>query len=397
MGIVADYINISENNNSDHNKKRELFPLFQFLVDLFSYIYLRIRQFILFVFAFFKFIFDKISELKSFLIRHMFWGRGSFYRTAPHILIFAITVIIAATGISSRLGIEAANSSIEIGSNIVGQKDIIYQSGTVESLSAIDENQSDFEVYKYVVESGDTLSSIAKLYNKNINTLVWANNLSNANAILKVGQVLRIPAIDGAYYKVKKGDTLQSIAKFTKANEIDIWDLNSNVIDYDNPVLTVGMELFIPNGVIPTPTRTRFSSWTSSRVSTGLNVPSGTYVHPLLHCSGWTWSRGFSAVHGGADMAKHGGCWINSIANGYVKKAGYGGWGHTVIIDHGNGLVSIYGHGNGRYAVKAGDYVKAGQDVMYMGNSGYSFGTHLHLEIQLGGRKINPESVVKLR
>lgn len=400
MGIAPDYANV----NNDYTKPRKGFVVFEFFKDFFSYVSWRTRQLALFILAFFKLIIDAFTGIKSLLVRRMFWGRGSFYRTAFHVFVFTTTLIIALSGISSRLNIMAESAgTLALNDNIIGRKDIIYQSGTAESLSIIDENQADFEVYKYVVQKDDTLSSIAKLYSKNINTLVWANSLSNANATLKVGQVLRIPAIDGAYYTVKKNDTLEKIAKYTNSNAIDIWDLNSKVIDYDNPVLAEGMELFVPNGVIPTPppviaakktTTTKSSGGTSSP---GLTVPSGTYVHPLLHCSGWSWSRGYSGSHGGADMAKSGGCWINSIGNGYVKKAGYGGWGFTTIIDHGNGLVSIYGHGTGRYAVKQGDYVKAGQDIMYMGNSGYSFGTHLHFELQLNGKKVNPESVVKLR
>lgn len=394
MSIAPDYAGVKK----IYTKPRKSFVLVEFGKDLSGYFFWRIRQFLVVVFALFKLIFDAFSGVKSFLVRRMFWGRGSFYRTAFHIFVFTITLAIALTGISSRLNILAeSNGSLGLNENILGRKDIIYQSGTAEALSIIDEKQADYEVYKYIVQKTDTLSSIAKLYNKNVNTLVWANNLGNINAVLKVGQVLRIPAIDGAFYTVKKGDSLDKIAKFTKSNAIDIWDLNSNIIDYENPVLAEGTELFIPNGIIPTPPPVVKKATIGGSTSKGLVVPSGTFVHPLLHCSGWSWSRGYSGSHGGADMAKAGGCWINSIANGYVTKAGWGGWGFTTIVDHGNGLVSIYGHGTGKYAVKAGDYVKAGQDLMYMGNSGYSFGTHLHIEMHLNGRKVNPESYVRMR
>lgn len=385
-----------EDSNDRRDIKSSLVLLF--FKDFFTYIKDRSRQIIFFLLAFFILIFEGFDSSKDWVVRRMFWGRGSFYRTSFHILIFSLTLMIVITGVSSRLNISAQTNGLVLSDSIIGRKDLIYQAGTAETLSVISENEADFEVYKYIVQQGDTLSSIAKIYSKNINTLVWANNLSNSNAVLKVGQVLRIPAIDGVYYKVKKGDTLEKIAKSTNSNSVDIWDLNSNIIDYDNPILAEGMELFVPGGTMPTtPPPPRTASSSGSRPSGGMAVPSGTYVHPLLHCSGWSWSRGFSAYHGGVDMAKAGGCWINSIGNGYVKKAGWGGWGFTTIIDHGNGLVSIYGHGTGKYAVSAGDYVKAGQDIMYMGNSGYSFGTHLHLELQLNGSKVNPESYVKLR
>jgi len=388
------------NNNEEivyTESKKELFLPLAFVRDLVSYLLLRGRQLFFYTFAFISFLVTLIEGAKDFIVQRMFWGRGSLYRTSFHIVIFALTLLIVVSGVSTRLNISAQSNGLALNETAIGRKDLIYQAGTAEALSVISENDADIEVYKYVVQQGDTLSSIAKIYNKNITTLVWANNLSSKDAILKVGQVLRIPAIDGAYYTVKKGDTLEKIAKYTNSNAIDIWDLNSNIIDYDNPVLAEGMELFVPNGVIPTPPPKVITASSKGTPSGGLVVPSGAFVHPLLHCSGWSWSRGFSSYHGGVDMAKAGGCWINAIGNGYVKKAGWGGWGFTTIIDHGGGIVSIYGHGTGKYNVQAGDYVKAGQDIMYMGNSGYSFGTHLHLEIQVNGRKINPEYYVKLR
>jgi murein DD-endopeptidase MepM/ murein hydrolase activator NlpD len=399
MSISPDYSVVK----NSYTKERKGFAPLVFSKDLLLYFASRSRLVVVLVFAFIKLIFDAFAGIKSYLVRRMFWGRGSFYRTAFHLFVFTITLSIVLSGISSRLNIFAEGSGqLALNDNIIGRKDIIYQSGSAEALSVITETQADFDVYKYIVQKNDTLSSIAKLYSKNITTLVWANNLGNANATLKTGQVLRIPAIDGAYYSVKKNDTLEKIAKYTNSNAIDIWDLNSNIINYENPVLTEGMELFIPNGVIPTPPpvvikKQPVSSGVSTGASKGVIVPSGTFVSPLLHCPGWSWSRGYSSTHGGVDMAKGGGCWENSIGNGYVTKAGWGGWGFTTIIDHGNGLVSIYGHGTGRYAVKQGDYVTAGQDIMYMGNSGYSFGIHLHLELHLNGQKVNPENYVKLR
>lgn len=388
MGI-DNFINTDDNS---YTSSKRGFVLVNFIKDLFSYILLRSRQLFFFVFAFITFIVTLIENIKDFLVQRMFWGRGSFYRTSFHIVIFALTLMIVVSGVSNRLNISAQSNGLALNDTGIGRKDLIYQAGTAEALTVISENDADFEVYKYVVQQGDTLSSIAKIYSKNITTLVWANSLSSKDAVLKIGQVLRIPAIDGAYYKVKNGDSLEKIAKYTNSNAIDIWDLNSNIIDYDNPVLAEGMELFVPNGVIPTP-----KPVVGARPSGGLVIPSGTFVHPLLHCSGWSWSRGFSSYHGGVDMSKAGGCWINAIGNGVVTKAGWGGWGFTTIIDHGNGIVSIYGHGTGKFNVKAGDHVKAGQDIMYMGNSGYSFGTHLHLEMQINGRKVNPEYYVKLR
>ncbi len=62
------------------------------------------------------------------------------------------------------------------------------------------------EVIEYKVQSGDTLSAIAQKFSLNIDTLKWANNISNVNQI-KPGQVLKIPPTDGVLYTVRRGDT----------------------------------------------------------------------------------------------------------------------------------------------------------------------------------------------
>jgi murein DD-endopeptidase MepM/ murein hydrolase activator NlpD len=286
---------------------------------------------------------------------------------------------------------------------IVGRKDIIFQSGTSESLSTISSDQADFEVYKYIVQKDDTLSSIAKTYNKNITTLVWANSLANKNVTLKVGQVLRIPAIDGAYYTVKSGDTIDKIAKTTNSSVGEIIDLNG--IDRENPIIAVGTEIFLPNGSIPTPVPVKKPA-TNYVYSGGniISIPNGSFVNPLKDCGGYTITSGYGyrkifgrlSFHNGVDMAKNGGCWIEAAGNGVVTTASWGGWGFTTIIDHGNGIKTIYGHGNGSYAVKKGDYVKAGQRIMYMGCSGVCTGTHLHFQIDINNSSVNPYNYVRL-
>lgn len=389
--------------NSDNNiysTRGKGFIVFEFLKDFFVYISWRLRQILLFFLAFIKLLLDGLTSLKAYVVRRMFWGRGSFYRTAFHIIVFSITVVIALSGVSNRLNIMAAstNATLALNNEIVGSQDLIYQSGTVESLTVLSEEASDLEIFKYVVQKGDTLSSIAKLYSKNVNTLVWANNLTSSNQILTVGTILRIPAIDGAYYTVKSGDTLSSIAKKTGGSVDDILGLNSN-LDASNPVISVGMEIFVPNGTIPVAATVKSSNGTVTHY-----IPSGFFVNPLKDCPGYIISSGYGyrsifgsvSFHNGIDMAKAGGCWEEAAGAGTVIKAGYGGYGYTVIIDHGNGIQTIYGHGNGTYAVKAGDKVAAGQRLMYMGCSGVCTGTHLHFTITVNGNSVNPFNYVNL-
>ena len=100
--------------------------------------------------------------------------------------------------------------------------------------------------------------------------------------------------------------------------------------------------------------------------------------------------------HSGIDIDGYGndGAPIVASASGTVILAGYnGGYGECVMIDHGNGYVTLYGHMSG-YACSYGQYVSQGQTIGYLGSTGNSTGTHCHFEIRVNGSTTNPLSYV---
>lgn len=116
------------------------------------------------------------------------------------------------------------------------------------------------------------------------------------------------------------------------------------------------------------------------------------FVSPVSDqsCDGYTILRGFSAYHSGIDYAKQDGCWINSVGDGTVVYARWDetGYGFITVIDHGNGIKTFYGNGDGTFLVKEGDTVTKGQKIMYMGNTGNSLETHLHFSMSAGNDDI---------
>ncbi len=99
--------------------------------------------------------------------------------------------------------------------------------------------------------------------------------------------------------------------------------------------------------------------------------------------------------HKGIDIsgAKASGSLIVAGATGTVTKAGWntGGYGYYVVIDHGNGVETLYAHMlENSIMVNVGDVVSKGQAIGRVGNTGYSFGAHLHFEVIINGNKINP-------
>jgi murein DD-endopeptidase MepM/ murein hydrolase activator NlpD len=103
--------------------------------------------------------------------------------------------------------------------------------------------------------------------------------------------------------------------------------------------------------------------------------------------SPWGWGNDW---HPGLDIANDYGTPIVATADGEVVFSGwYGGYGNMVQVDHGNGVVTVYGHCAQNLA-RVGDKVSKGAIIAYMGSTGYSTGTHVHYEVRVNGTAVNP-------
>ena len=104
---------------------------------------------------------------------------------------------------------------------------------------------------------------------------------------------------------------------------------------------------------------------------------------------------GYNAFHRGVDFAGPRGSDVLTVADGVVQFAGrINGYGNAVEIDHGNGYVTRYAH-NDRNLVVVGDRVKGGQIIAKMGSTGRSTGSHVHFEVWLNGRVVNPSQYLR--
>ena len=112
-----------------------------------------------------------------------------------------------------------------------------------------------------------------------------------------------------------------------------------------------------------------------------ISSPFGWRSHPLL---------GRRRLHTGIDFAAGYGSTIRAADSGTVIYSGwYGGYGKTVIINHGKGITTLYGHSSKLY-VEAGQSVKRGQAISAVGSTGLSTGPHLHFEVRKNGTPVNP-------
>jgi murein DD-endopeptidase MepM/ murein hydrolase activator NlpD len=102
-------------------------------------------------------------------------------------------------------------------------------------------------------------------------------------------------------------------------------------------------------------------------------------------------------LHAGVDLAAPEGTPYKAVHAGVVTAAGYnGGYGYSITIKQANGVEVIYAHSR-RLLVKAGDKVTAGQVIGEVGNTGYSYGTHLHLEVHENGAPTDPIPFLRQR
>ena len=239
----------------------------------------------------------------------------------------------------------------------------------------------------YTVKEGDTISSIAESMGVSVDTVKWANDIKRDS--LAIRQQLKIPPVTGIVHKVREGDTIYTIAKKyrTEAQSIVNFPFN-DFADQDTFALNVGQDLVVPDGIQPE--------------APAIVVPRGP-VFALGQGTGrllWPTSGGVtqypSWYHMALDIADNSAPGVAAADGGTVILVEYFryGYGFHVIVDHGNGLSTLYGHLQAIY-VKPGDRVARGQIIGKMGSTGRSTGTHLHFEVRNGGIAVNPLPYIK--
>ena len=168
------------------------------------------------------------------------------------------------------------------------------------------------------------------------------------------------------------------------------WSAPSSGVQFD---FANGLPIIPSAGSIPAPGSFPFDpSLVGGSGAADSRIPSiwpttGVVTSPY----GLRW--GGTDFHPGMDIANDMGTPIVATADGVVDYAGWnsGGYGNMVDIDHGNGIMTRYGHAS-QVVVSNGQHVKRGQLIAYMGSTGFSTGPHVHYEVHVNGQRVNPIS-----
>ena len=232
----------------------------------------------------------------------------------------------------------------------------------------------------YEVQKGDTFMALAFDNGMTMAEMEALNPDVDINK-LYIGQILNIKE-EIPFLGVETVDSLT----YTEAIECPVREVeDSSMYQGESKVLDAG----VPGEALVTADVTYVNG-------VEREYPTGNYIWPVYGTItsrfGYRYIFGSYSYHSGLDIAVPYGTSVKASDGGTVTFAGYkGSYGYLVIIDHGNGEQTYYGH-NSSLLVSAGDKVYQGQTIAKAGSTGRSTGNHCHFEIRINGTSVNPSA-----
>ena len=340
--------------------------------------------------------FTRFEGFKNFFVDILYKKRGRYARPFLHLGMVGLITMVVTVGpiaLDSADADEQKQPSAPVLSTATAYAPDFY------TLQAEEVRQyRGGEIISHIVTEDETLSSIADKYGLSVESILWENNLTEKSTI-KPGQELSVLPINGIRHKVKRGETIYTVGKKygldgSQVQMIVDYPFNEFLND-ETFELVAGQWLMIPEGVKPEAVAQVAQQRASLALLTpdaGSVVAHGTFVWPAAGRI----TQGYSFYHKAIDIANRPGGPILAADAGIVTSSGWpdgGGYGNRVVIDHGNGFVTLYAHLS-VVQVQIGQRVNRGDVLGQMGSTGRSTGIHLHFEIRQGGALINPLSLL---
>lgn len=261
---------------------------------------------------------------------------------------------------------------------------------------------------EYTIKPGDTLDKIAKANGMTtaelceLNPSLTSKNLRAGKKVTVAKEVpfLSVEAVRHVEYtenipyetkEVKDASIYRGQSKVVTQGRYGTRKVVADVTYVDNKEVK---RTIISSTVVSQPVTKVVHVGTKTPPKT---VATGKLSRPIsggIISSNYGMRRG--SMHKGVDFAAKTGTRISAADGGTVTWAGWkrGGWGYLVVINHGNGIETYYAH-NSRVTVKVGQKVAKGQEIAKMGSTGNSSGPHVHFEVHVNGRYVNPWKYIK--
>lgn len=334
------------------------------------------------------------EKYKNRLVRFFLSKRGRYNRPFLHfatMLVLFIGVLIGPF-LADTYPIFASNSGTVLGIDTEPQAQSIEVSEDV--FETRDSKKPRDKVIEYIIQKGDTLSTIAEKFQVSTDTIKWSNSMTNDK--LTVGDALKILPVTGISHKVAENETIYTIAKKYDTEPQKIVDFPFN--DFANPEtfsLIAGQMLIVPDGVKPAD-QPNYIRRQPVYIASGPVSISG---------AGFTWpvrggiSQFATWYHMALDITANVGTPVLAAHDGTVSKVSVGTWdygyGNNVYVNGNSGSGSHYAHMSS-VNVSEGQAVSAGKTVIgWVGMTGRTTGPHLHFEVSQGGALVNPMNVLQ--
>lgn len=259
---------------------------------------------------------------------------------------------------------------------------------------------------KHVVQEGEVLGQIANDNGLTLKQFLQLNPDIDENAIIHIGDEVNVQSYESLVHVVVEKnavrnevipfetEVIEDKAVFKGTTKVKQEGVNGErVVKYSiiENNGSVAKKVVVDETIVKEPTKKIMIKGTKvipSRGTGDLGWPTvGGYISSSM---GYRWGR----QHKGIDIARPSNRSILAADNGKIESAGYdGGYGNKIVINHGNGMKTVYAHLS-KINVKVGQTVSKGQKIGVMGSTGNSTGVHLHFEVYENGKLVNPRKAL---